>query len=106
MMNRSTYIIPTLVILLILLILAVLTSTIYYTYSIGRIKSVEAIPLNPGSPSTSPNTPVKLADRYPDQVHIMDGILLFGMVIVAVILFDTAWGWQIQPRKRRRTHRK
>jgi hypothetical protein len=36
----------------------------------------------------------------------MDGILLFGMIIVAVILFDTAWGWQIGPRKVRRMRRK
>jgi hypothetical protein len=105
-MNRSTYIIPTLVILLILLILAVLTSTIYYTYSIGRIKPAAAIPSNSASFSASSNTPLKLADRYPDQAHITDGILLFGMIIVAVILFDTAWGWQIRPRKARRTHRK
>jgi hypothetical protein len=105
-MNRSTYIIPTLVILLILLILAVLTSTIYYTYSIGRIKPATATTANPGSTSTSSNTALKPADRYPDQVHITDGILLFGMVIVAVILFDTAWGWQIRPRKVRRMRRK
>jgi hypothetical protein len=105
-MNRSTYIIPTVVILLILLILAVLTSTIYYTYTIGQIKPAAETLLYPGSSSASSNPPLKLADRYPDQVHIMDGILLFGMVIVAVILFDTAWGWQIWPRKARRTHRK
>ena len=93
-MNPSKYLIP---ILLIILILAVLTSTIFYTFQVGSFKPAPATSPNPNSTSSSITGP-KPEDRYPDQVHITDGITLFGLIIVAIILFDIAWGRQMTTR--------
>jgi len=88
-MNPSKYLIP---ILLILLILAVLTSTIFYTFQVGSLQPAAATSTHPNSTSTLAPKP---EDRYPDQAHITDGIALFGLIIVAIILFDIAWGRQM-----------
>ena len=89
-MNPSKYLIP---ILLILLILAVLTSTIFYTFQVGSVKPASATATNPNSSSSIAGPQPK--DRYPDQVHITVGITLFGLIIVAILLFDIAWGRQM-----------
>ena len=90
-MNPSKYLIP---ILLTMLILAVLTSTIFYTFQVGSFQPAAAAIANPNSSSSSIPGP-RPEDRYPDQVHITAGITLFGLIILAIILFDIAWGRQM-----------
>jgi len=93
-MNPSKYLIP---ILLILLLIAVLTSTIFYTFQVGSFQLVPATSANSNSTASSVPGP-KPEDRYPDQAHITDGITLFGLIIMAIILFDIAWGRQMTNR--------
>jgi hypothetical protein len=93
-MNPSKYLIP---ILLILLLIAVLTSTIFYTFRVGSIKPEPAASVNPNSTASSIPGP-KPEDQYPDQAHITDRIILFGLIIMAIILFDIAWGRQMTNR--------
>lgn len=97
-MNPSKYLIP---ILLIMLILAVLASTIFYTFQVGSIKPAPATSPNPNSIPSSITGP-KPEERYPDQAHITDGIILFGLIIVATILFDIAWGRRMTIRSPRK----
>lgn len=99
-MNQSKYLIP---ILLIVLILAVLALTIYSTFQVGRLKPSAAIPTS--SLSSSTNIPEGAA-QYPDQVHITDGIIVFGIIITVIILFDIAWGRRMSFRPPSKSGRK
>ena len=92
-MNPSKYLIP---VLLIVLILAVLTSTIFYTFQVGTVKPAPATSANPNSSSSI--TGPRPEERYPDQAYITDGITLFGSIIVAILLFDIAWGRRMTTR--------
>ena len=96
-MNQSKYLIP---ILLITLVLVVLALTIYSTFQVGSLKPTPAIPSNSYPPS-SPTSIPEGASQYYDQAHITDGIIVFGIIITLIILFDIAWGRRMSLRSLR-----
>jgi len=101
-MNQSKYLIP---ILLIVLVLAVLALTIYSTFQVGRLKPTPAIPTSSHPLSSSTHIPEGVS-LYPDQVHITDGIIVFGIIITVIILFDIAWGRRMSFRPPSKSGRK
>jgi hypothetical protein len=45
------------------------------------------------TPTQTPNlTETETASQYPGQTHITDGVIVFGIIIVAIILIGLAWG--------------
>jgi hypothetical protein len=97
-MNQSKYLIP---ILLITLVLVVLTVTIYSTFQVGALKptsTISSTSLQSSSPAKTPEG----ASQYPDQAHITDGILVFGIIVTLIILFDLAWGRRMSLRSLRK----
>ena len=87
-MNRSKYLIPS---LLIILVLAVLASAIFHTFQVGNLKQLTET-TSKAQPTPSAYSYAEEAAEYPGQAHITDGILVFGIIIVGILLFDIAWG--------------
>jgi len=101
-MNQSKYLIP---ILLITLVLVVLALTIYSTFQVGSLRPTAAISTNSSPPSSPASIPAG-ASQYPDQAHITDGIIVFGIIITVIILFDIAWGRRMSLRPLQKPGRK
>jgi hypothetical protein len=91
----SQYILATLLIFLILLTFA---ASVFYTFTVG--KPGPALPPSPTFDPTSSATPLPPpASQYADQVHITDGVIVMGIIIVAIILFAAAWGRRMALRR-------
>jgi hypothetical protein len=82
----------TLLVLLIPLVLVAFLATVIYTFRVGTIVPTPTPSVSPTTTSPS-STPVAESEaRYPDQAYITDGIIIFGVIIVAIVLFGVAHG--------------
>jgi hypothetical protein len=77
--------------LLITFILLALVASVFYTMAVGTTKPTPTISKIPNQ--TPFTTPMPLpAPQYPDQAYITDGIIVFGIINVAIIIFGIALG--------------
>jgi hypothetical protein len=73
-------------ILLILLFLAVFTASVSYTFVVGRPPKPTTTAVINSLPGSSATPTPAAAAQYFDQAHIMDGIILWGIIIGATIV--------------------
>ena len=84
--------------LFIFLILAALLIGAIYTFAVGEPQPTPTptVNLNPAYTLTVLPEP---AAQFPDQARITDGIIILGMIIVAIILFGIVWGRRMTIRR-------
>jgi hypothetical protein len=78
-------------ILLIFLLVVAFVASEYYTFAVGSLKPAPTATLNFHLKRTTTPTPA-LASEYPDQAHITDGIMLWGIIITAIIIVGIFYG--------------
>ncbi|MGD0879617.1 MAG: hypothetical protein ABSA01_15915 [Anaerolineales bacterium] len=78
-------------ILLIFLLAVAFVASEYYTFTVGSLKPAPTATLNIHLKRTTTPT-LAPASEYPDQAHITDGILLWGIIIIAIIIIGVFYG--------------
>jgi hypothetical protein len=78
-------------ILLILLLLCAFMASAYYTFAVGSYRPTPTATMNLHLKPPSAQTPA-LASEYPDQAHITDGIMLWGIITTAIIIVGVFYG--------------
>jgi hypothetical protein len=78
-------------ILLIFLLVVAFIASEYYTFTVGSLKPMPTATLNLHIKRTTTPT-LDLASEYPDQAHITDGIILWGIITTAIIIVGVFYG--------------
>jgi hypothetical protein len=84
--------------LFIFLVLAALVAGAIYTFAVGTPLSTPTASVNP-KPTSSIMPEPQPPPQYPDQARITDGVIVLGIIIVAIILFGIAWGRRMTIRR-------
>jgi hypothetical protein len=90
MNNRQLSYIFVPILLIFLLVVAFIASE-YYTFTVGTPKPTPTATMNFHLRLPTTQTP-SLASEYPDQAHITDGIVLWGIIITAIIIVGIFYG--------------